>query len=72
MEGVSLLMENKIKRAYWFVKKCHKAITHGEEIWENEAHFYFDLRNIFGISRDEWNKVFPKGTSMKDKEALMY
>lgn len=60
-------MENKIKRAYWFIKK-----NQGQEIWDNEAHFYFDLRNIFGITKDEWNKVFPIGTSMKDKEALMY
>ncbi len=60
-------MENKIKRAYWFIKK-----NQGQEIWDNEAHFYFDLRNIFGITKDEWNKIFPKGTSMKDKEALMY
>lgn len=61
------MVENKIKKAYWFVKKCA-----GQDIWESEAHFYFDLRNIFGVTREEWDTVFPIGITMKDKEALMF
>jgi len=61
------MITNNIKRAYWFVKH-----SQGEEIWDNEDHFYFFIKNTYGITRTEWDEVFPKGTSLKEKEALMY